>query len=1208
MPANIPDPLSVEVQRGVEDSSFQVRLTMPDGSWQPGILDLTSLRAALHDIELQRPVWYSEDPAEYGRLLYEHLFSGQLSFHYGGALSASGERGVQLRLDLDPETPELHAVPWERIYQPSALGQIPLAAAPNTFFSRYLSTGAAWGLPLGAGALRTLIVVSSPYPQGHEMYVDRDAELAAITGVLDEFPQNVTYEFLDGPVTLKRITDRLADGFDILHYTGHGFWDSDEQMSYLILEDPVDGGVQPSGVSRKELLDRLRLLDKLPRLIVLAACESAQQATRDGLLGLGPALVDAGCPAVIAMQEPVEVEIARRFGQAFYSELLQHGFVDQAVNRARRVLFDASSWQWAVPVLFMRLLDGLLFLPEVRFKPAQRSPYKFLTSYTSADADLFKGREELATRVFRRIQEYAVTVVYGESGVGLTSLLQAGVRPRLEDADDLVIVVSEYENLASEVRVQARISGRPLQLPIRGDAPLPEVLTTLGARSSGRLILVLDQFERVFELDPEHQQSLADDIAASLAGLGEQLRLAVVIHTDYLRDFAAMQERFEAIAQPWIETPVLSRDSATEAVVDPLQELDWPVNLKRDFARDQIVRELDQLHEPEEHQKEGSINPGQLQIVCYWLYEAARDRDPPEIDRELYVQEAGGAEGILTRYMQQTLATQLADEQALARQILVAMADSEAELRITPANLDIEGIPTERIRSVLERLTDAELLVRRRRDGKAAYAFANVIVAQEARNLGGEELRRRYQAGDELERIWRMWIAAVAEEDSQTSPADQALPNRGQLRYLAESGEHLRPRPVKALLMLRAAVIHYQLDMQPWLLWLQTSRGADLVQRLETNQQGDPAQPCTYVELDRSSRLLGLYELADEDREGGDTSQIGTVARAALHHPDPATRQTATLVLTALQPLPDEALSRLSAGMEAIPERGLRRQRTAEVWAILLDADIKLPEGKPELTRTENWGVWWHRVRRRIIHDWRQIAALTLGGAVGAGLGLAILRTLISLPTTLPPGAVFGIFFFYGFLLGAAVSAGLLLADYFLLLRPRPDNGASSRSRWYRPLVTIVMGAAAFGIMHLVVALLNGLRLMQSGLIVPLAFVAGVGLSVSLYRQPEVGLRLHPGNWLLRLAASALSFALVQWVLNAVADQWGNALAIGWSGAFYNSEFNGYTRFTEVIDALTPGFIAWPNALSLIDAMLVGVVLTTGITLGLVLAARKQRS
>ena len=502
MSATIPDPLTVEVRRGAEIGSYQVKLIMPDGSSQPGILDLATLRAALHDIELRRPVWYSEDPTEYGQVLYKHLFSDQLSFHYGGVLSAAGERGVQLRLDLDARAPELHAIPWERTYQPSGLGQIPQVVAPNTFFSRHLSTGAAWGLPQGAGALRALIVISSPYPEGHKMYVDRDEELAAITGVLDGFPQSVIYEPLYEPVTLETLIDKLGDGegFDILHFTGHGQWDGNE--AHLVMEKPSAGGVSPQGVPASKLVDRLVQLAHLPQLIVLAACESAQQTTGQSLVGLGPRLVEAGCPAVIAMQEPVGVENARRFGQTFYAELLEHGFVDQAVNRARRVLFDTASWQWAVPVLFMRLLDGLLFLPEVRFQPTQRSPYKFLASYTSADTDLFKGRKELAARVFRRIQEYTVTVVYGESGVGLTSLLQAGVRPQLEDAGDMVVVVSEYENLASEVRVQARVSGRPLQLPIRGDAPLPEVLSTLSARSSGHLILVLDQFERVFELDP----------------------------------------------------------------------------------------------------------------------------------------------------------------------------------------------------------------------------------------------------------------------------------------------------------------------------------------------------------------------------------------------------------------------------------------------------------------------------------------------------------------------------------------------------------------------------------------------------------------------------------------------------------------------------------------------------------------------------------
>jgi hypothetical protein len=96
---------------------------------------------------------------------------------------------------------------------------------------------------------------------------------------------------------------------------------------------------------------------------LLAACQSATRSMADAFLGLGPKLVGAGVPAVVAMQDVVTVETARKFSATFYRQLLAHDQVDLAVNEARSTLLTAGRVDAAVPVLFMRMRDGLLFAP-----------------------------------------------------------------------------------------------------------------------------------------------------------------------------------------------------------------------------------------------------------------------------------------------------------------------------------------------------------------------------------------------------------------------------------------------------------------------------------------------------------------------------------------------------------------------------------------------------------------------------------------------------------------------------------------------------------------------------------------------------------------------------------------------------------------------------------------------------------------------------
>ena len=101
-----------------------------------------------------------------------------------------------------------------------------------------------------------------------------------------------------------------------------------------------------------------------PRLVFLAACQSATRSSADAFLGVGPKLVSVGVPAVVAMQDFVTVETARKFGTVFYTRLLEHGLVDVAVNEARSALLTAGRPDAAVPVLFMRLKSGRLWSEE----------------------------------------------------------------------------------------------------------------------------------------------------------------------------------------------------------------------------------------------------------------------------------------------------------------------------------------------------------------------------------------------------------------------------------------------------------------------------------------------------------------------------------------------------------------------------------------------------------------------------------------------------------------------------------------------------------------------------------------------------------------------------------------------------------------------------------------------------------------------------
>jgi len=74
---------------------------------------------------------------------------------------------------------------------------------------------------------------------------------------------------------------------------------------------------------------------------------------------------------------------------------------------------------------------------------APPSPYKGLAPFDDSELDalLFFGREREIEVIVANLMAARLTVLYGASGVGKTSLLRAGVAHRLRQAPGAIVVV-----------------------------------------------------------------------------------------------------------------------------------------------------------------------------------------------------------------------------------------------------------------------------------------------------------------------------------------------------------------------------------------------------------------------------------------------------------------------------------------------------------------------------------------------------------------------------------------------------------------------------------------------------------------------------------------------------------------------------------------------------------------------------------------------
>jgi CHAT domain/SIR2-like domain len=304
------------------------------------------------------------DPGAYGRTLGQALLGGDVGDAYRQAIAAAQAQGVTLRVRLfvGPSATALHGLRWETMLDPR--DGSPLLTDENIVFSRYLSSNDWRPVRLRPkSALRALVVVSGPTDldrfQARDLSpVAVEEEVQRAQDGLSPLPSRVLSNH--GEVTEARLFEELRDGCDILYLVCHGYLAGDEP--YLILENEDGTSARVRGGA---LVERIRDLTKVPRLVVLASCQSAglgeAKQTDDGgvLAALGPRLAEAGIPAVLAMQGDISMETVSRFMPTFFHELQRDGQIDRAMAAARGAVRDRHDW-WA-PTLFMRLRSGRIW-------------------------------------------------------------------------------------------------------------------------------------------------------------------------------------------------------------------------------------------------------------------------------------------------------------------------------------------------------------------------------------------------------------------------------------------------------------------------------------------------------------------------------------------------------------------------------------------------------------------------------------------------------------------------------------------------------------------------------------------------------------------------------------------------------------------------------------------------------------------------------
>ncbi|MDM8532484.1 SUMF1/EgtB/PvdO family nonheme iron enzyme [Anaerolineales bacterium HSG25] len=302
----------------------------------------------------------SVSPTVDGEKLFEQLMQDdRVKQAWAQIRGQAPKRRIRLRIDAD--APELHAIPWELLRDGQATPPEAITADSRLPFSRYLA--GQWEVlqPLEERPIKILALLANPRNLDdyklQQIEIETEKEIIE-SAFLDFTMGQVEITYLEPPINLSTLEQALHNNnYHMLHIVSHGAFSERRQKAVLYW---ADSNNRVKLVRDSAMADMLARLEQKPHLVFFSTCQSASRSPAEAFQGFAPLLINAGVPAVIAMQDLVPVKTARQFSRVFYQQLFKHGQVDLASNEARSAVLTEELPGGSIPVLFSRLADNQL--------------------------------------------------------------------------------------------------------------------------------------------------------------------------------------------------------------------------------------------------------------------------------------------------------------------------------------------------------------------------------------------------------------------------------------------------------------------------------------------------------------------------------------------------------------------------------------------------------------------------------------------------------------------------------------------------------------------------------------------------------------------------------------------------------------------------------------------------------------------------------
>jgi YD repeat-containing protein len=305
---------------------------------------------------------------------------------------------------------------------------------------------------------------------------------------------------------------------------------------------------------------------------------------------------------------------------------------------------------------------------------APENPWPGLASYTEQQHELFFGRESETEELLRLIQRETLTVLFGRSGSGKSSLLHAGVFPRLRSGMYFPVLlrlnfadpnVDPVEQVKAITLATAQKGGFDVDSRLKQDLTLTlwEFFhgTDFWGPRNDRLtpLLIFDQFEEAFTIGKDQRQASA--FLGQLADLAENRvplvveqrvtqaneRVAIDAGDPTYKIVLSLREDFVSrLDQLRPILPAIMRNRMGLLPLDGTRALQVIVNSGKPWVSEAVAQDIVAALAGETGAAQGvvalaEIEPAYLSVMCHELFRRMVELGHEAITSELVAKERG---------------------------------------------------------------------------------------------------------------------------------------------------------------------------------------------------------------------------------------------------------------------------------------------------------------------------------------------------------------------------------------------------------------------------------------------------------------------------------------------------------------------------------------------------------------------------------------